>query len=267
MHSQINFGYPWPISYAHLILAAVLLAILGLGWIFHWRKPVLVLLGLASIWALAAWTIVRFGIDINGRARLPTQAFLPSGAGKVLDMGAGTGRSTLMVLEARPRATVVALDLFGESYEQHFGQPPAGESTVDQGRTALMRNLHAARVEQRATIQPGDMCHMPLDSDSFDAVVSAYAIDHLSGDGIAQALGEAHRVLKPGGQFLLIVIAKDRWMLFTFGPLVAHSHMVAAGFWDQKLRDAGFTILEDGTQPVTKFILARKDSDHPRMPL
>ncbi|HTX36369.1 MAG TPA: class I SAM-dependent methyltransferase [Bryobacteraceae bacterium] len=267
MHSQINFGYPWPIGYAHLILAAVLLAILGLGWVFHWRKPLLVLLGLASVWALAAWTIVRFAIDINGRATLPTQAFLPSGAGQVLDMGAGTGRSTLMVLEARPRATVVSLDLFGASYEQHFGQPPAGESTVDEGRAALMRNLRAAGVQQRATIQPGDMRHMPLDSDSFDAVVSAYAIDHLSGDGITQALGEANRVLKPGGQFLLIVLAKDFWLQFTFGPLVAHSHMIAANFWDRKLRDAGFTILEDGTQPATKFVLARKDTGHPRMPL
>jgi ubiquinone/menaquinone biosynthesis C-methylase UbiE len=267
MHSQINFGYPWLINYAHLILAAFLLALFALGWVFRWRKPVLALIGLASAWALASWMIVRFGINMNGRATLPTQAFLPSGEGKVLDMGAGTGRSTLMVLENRPRATVVALDLFGESYEGHFGKPPAGESTLDEGRVTLMRNLRAAGVERRATIQPGDMRHMPLLPESFDAVVSAYAFDHLSLDGITQALGETNRVLKPGGQFLLIVIAKDRWMLFAFGPLMAHAPMIAADFWDQKLRDAGFHILEDGTRPFTKFILARKDAARPPMPL
>ena len=267
MHSQINFGYPWFINYIHLVLAGFLIGLFAVGWYFHWRRPVLAVLGLASAWALASWTIIRFGVDMNGRAALPTQAFLPSGAGRVLDMGAGTGRSTLMVLENRPRATVVALDQFGQSYEGHFGKPPAGESTVDAGRATLERNLSAAGVEDRASIQPGDMRHMPLPSDSFDAVVSAYAIDHLSPDGITRALAEANRVLKPGGQFLLIVIAKDRWLLFAFGPLIAHAPMITADFWDQKLRDAGFRILQDGTEPATKFVLARKDAAAPPMPL
>jgi SAM-dependent methyltransferase len=258
MHSQINFGYPWPISYGHLILAACLLAVLCLGWVLKWSKALLAVLGVATVWALAAGVIVRFGIDINGRATLPTAKFLPSGAGKVLDMGAGTGRSTLMVLESRPRTIVVALDLFGESYEQHFGKPPAGESTGDVGRATLLRNRRAAGVDQRVTIQPGDMRHMPLDSGSFDAVVSAYAIDHLNRDGIIQALAEANRVLKPGGQFLLMVIAKDHYVMFAFGPLLAHAHMIAADFWPQKLREAGFQIVEEGTQPATKYVLARK---------
>jgi len=263
MHSQINFGYPWQISYAHLILAAILLALFALGWKLHWRKFALALLGAAALWALAAGIIVRFGIDLNGRATMPTAAFLPSGEGRVLDMGAGTGRSTLMVLESRPRTTVVALDLFGESYEGHFGPPPPGQSTLDEGRAALLRNMRAAGVEQRVTIQPGDMRHMPLESNSFDAIVSAYAIDHLGLQGIQEALAEANRVLKPGGQFLLMVIAKDRWMMFTFGPLLAHTHMIAADFWPRKLREAGFQILEEGTQPVTKYILARKTSALP----
>ena len=263
MHSQINFGYPWPINYGHLILAGCLLAIFGLGWARRWSKAVLSLLGLAAVWALTAWMVVRFGVNMNGRATLPTAEFLRSGAGKVLDMGAGTGRSTLMVLEARQQATVVALDLFGESYEEHFGKPRGGESTVDQGRAALIRNLRAAGVERRATVQAGDMRDMPLESASFDAIVSAYAIDHLTGDGITQALGEACRVLKPGGEFLLMVIAKDHWLGYAFGPLIAHAHMAAADFWAQKLREAGFQIVEEGTQPATKYILARKTATVP----
>ncbi len=258
MHSQINFGYPWAINYGHLVLAAVLLAVLALGWMLRWRRSVLVVLGLAAAWALAAWTVIRFGVDMNGRATLPTAAFLPSGGGRVLDMGAGTGRSSLMVLEARPRTTLVALDLFGASYVGHFGPPPPGQSVLDEGRAALLCNLRAAGVDGRATIQPGDMRQMPLESSSFDAVVSAYAIDHLDRGGIRQALREAYRVLKPDGQFLLMVIANDRWLKFAFGPLMAHAPMAAGDFWAPEVRDAGFQILEEGTQPATKYILARK---------
>ena len=258
MHSQINFGYPWLISYIHLLIALPLLALFAVAWFRRWPAAVRVILGLAVAWSLTAWIMVRFQFDLNGRAPMPTASFLPSGDGCVLDMGAGTGRSTLMVLENRPRATVVALDLFGESYEQHFGKSSSGESMVDEGRAALLRNLRAAGVDQRVTIQPGDMRHMPLPSDSFDGIVSAYAIDHLNREGIQQALAEAFRVLKPGGQFLLMVIAKDAWMKFTFGPAIAHAHMTAADFWPQKMREARFEILQEGTQPATKYVLARK---------
>ena len=61
------------------------------------------ILGAITLWAFSSFLVVRFLFDINGRATMPTESFLKSGAGKVLDMGAGTGRSTLMVLEARPQ--------------------------------------------------------------------------------------------------------------------------------------------------------------------
>jgi len=261
MHSQINFGYPWAINYGHLIFGAFLLLIFWIGWVRKWRKAILAILAAVTLWALSAWVFVRFGFDMNGRASMPTAAFLRSGSGRVLDMGAGTGRSTLMVLENRPHTTVVALDQFGESYEQHFGKPRGSESTLDQGRAALLRNLQIAGVDRRVTVQPGDMRHMPLDSASFDAIVSAYAIDHLRRDDAVLALHEANRVLKPGGEFLLMVIAKDGWLTYTFGPLLMHAHMAAADYWTQLLRDAGFQILEEGRQPATKYVLARKTAD------
>ena len=258
MHSQINFGYGWLWSYGHLALAAVAGAILWLGLARGWRKPWLLLLGALTLWALAAGLIVRFGFDLNGRTTLPTERFLASGAGKVLDMGAGTGRSTLMVLEARPQAFVVALDSFSDEYTRHFGNGKAGQPVVDEGRERLLDNLKAAGVQQRASIQPGDMRQMPFEAATFDAIVSAYAIDHLSRIGIRQSLGEAFRVLKPGGQFLLIVIAKDRWLTFTFGPMLMHMRSAGPGFWQNELRAAGFEVVEDGRRPATVFILARK---------
>lgn len=256
MHSQINFGYPWRVNYGHLVVALVFLAILALGWVRHWNKLLLTVFAVAMLWAFAAFAMVRFVFDMNGRATLPTEAFLRSGTERVLDMGAGTGRSTLMVLEARPNATVVALDSFSDSYVEHFGGRQA--DAVDEGRARLIANLKAAGVERRCSIQPGDMRKMPLGARTFDAIVSAYAIDHLNREGITKALGEANRVLKPRGEFLLMVIAKDFWLKFTFGPMLMHSRMAPADYWEQKLRDAGFEIVERGTQPATKYILARK---------
>ena len=258
MHSHIDFGYPWWLSYGHLPVAAVggLLVLLALA--RKWPKGWVGLFGFVTLWAAAGFLIMRFGMDINGRATLPTQAFLSSGSGKVLDMGAGTGRSTLMVLEARPAATVVALDQFGASYTQHFGTAGDQKSVIEEGTEKLMANLRAAGVDRRATVQAGDMREMPLASNSFDAVVSAYAIDHLNERGIGKALSEASRVLKPGGDFLLILITKEFWLNVAWGPVVMHSHMHGPRDWEDFLRDAGFKIVDEGTQPGTLYLLARK---------
>jgi SAM-dependent methyltransferase len=128
---------------------------------------------------------------------LPTPSFLASGSGRVLDMGAGSGRSAIMALEARPKCTLVALDLFGEQYDKHFGTDGKTQDVTQIGRERLLANFRAAGVEQRASIQPGDMRHMPLEAASFDAIVNAYAIDHLNTEGIRQSLAEGARVLKP----------------------------------------------------------------------
>jgi len=141
MHSHIDFGYPWFLSYGHLPVVAVGGALVLLALARKWPKAWLGLFGLVTLWAVAGFLIMRFGMDVNGRATLPTQAFLASGSGKILDMGAGTGRSTLMVLEARPAATVVALDLFGASYQQHFGTTGEGKSLVDEGTAAAEAGL------------------------------------------------------------------------------------------------------------------------------
>jgi ubiquinone/menaquinone biosynthesis C-methylase UbiE len=258
MHSHINFGYAWYWTFGHLAVTAIALPLLWLGFARKWPKLLLALLGAVTLWSLAAFATVQTRLNMNGRASLPTESFLPSGGGRVLDMGAGTGRSTLMVLEARPRAFVVALDSFSDQYVRHFGDRQDGKQVPDQGRDRLLENLHAAGVAERAGIQAGDMRQMPIASESFDAVVSAYAIDHLNRDGRTQALGEARRVLKPGGQFLLMVIAKDLWVKFTWGPLFMHTRLPGLDRWTGFLRDAGFQVVESGTRPATLYFLARK---------
>jgi SAM-dependent methyltransferase len=250
-NAQLNFGYPWWLSYGQLIVVAGAGLIMLLGHKRNWSKWLMVLLGLLVLWSGAAFLAARFIIGVNGRASLPTQSFLRSGAGRVLDIGAGTGRSSIMVLESRPQTTLVALDLFADSFEQHFG---CGENPQHR----LLANLKAAGVEQRATIETGDMRKLPFEPAAFDAVVSAYAIDHLNRQGIHQSLAEAARVVKPGGDFLLILIANDPWVKFAFGPLLSHGSTRGPAWWTTRLQEAGFQVLEEGTRPATLYLLARR---------
>src|SRR2546425_5452964 len=229
--AHLNFGYPWWLSYGHLPIVLGAVSILLLGYRRKWSKWPMLFLGVLVLWSGAAFLVASFVFDINGRPALPTQSFLRSEAGRVLDIGAGTGRSSIMVLQSRPRATLVALDLFGKSFDQHFGR---GEGPQQR----LLANLTAAGVEQRATITTADMRKLPFEPASFDAIVSAYAIDHLNRAGTDQSLAEAARVIKPGGDFLLMVIANEAWAKFTFGPLMAHGGTRGADWWTAHVQGA-----------------------------
>jgi ubiquinone/menaquinone biosynthesis C-methylase UbiE len=211
----------------------------------------MIALGALALWSATAFLLIHFGLDINGRASLPTQSFLRSGTGRVLDLGAGTGRSAIMVLAARPQATLVASDLFGDSFERHFGP---GESPQQR----LLRNLKAAGVDQRASIVMADMRKLPFEAGSFDAIISSYAVDHLNREGIDQALAEAARVLKPGGDFLLVLVANDRWVKFAFGPLLSHGGTRGSAWWGARVKEAGFQVVEEGTSPATLYFLLRR---------
>ncbi len=249
--STLDFGYPWWLSYGHLAIFGAAAVFLLLGYARKWSKWPMVFVGAVTLWSGCGFLLIRFGGDINGRPALPTQSFLRSGTGRVLDLGAGTGRSSIMVLGARPQATLVALDLFGESFDRHFGR---GESPQQR----LLRNLKAAGVDQRATIETSDMRKLPFEAASFDAIVSAYAVDHLGRDGIKQALDEAARVVKPGGEFLLILVSNDKWAKFLFGPILSHGGTRGPEWWRARVRDAGFQVVEEGTEPVTRYFLLRR---------
>ena len=211
----------------------------------------MLVLGAFTLWAATVALLIQFGVGINTAPPLPTQAFLRAGAGRVLDIGAGTGRSSIMVLAARPNVTMVASDLFGESFGQHFGPN-------EDPRQPLLRNLKAAGVDGRAEIATADMRKLPFESASFDAIVSAYAVDHLGREGIKQALAEAARVVKPGGDFLLILVANDKWAKLAFGPLLSHGGTRGRDWWMGRLQEAGFQVVEDGTTPATLYLLARR---------
>jgi SAM-dependent methyltransferase len=245
--TSFDFGYPWWLNHGHLALFGVLLATVLAARAARASRWIMVLLGALCVWAASVALLVHL-FGINHVPPLPTQAFLSSGTGRVLDLGAGTGRSSIMVLTERPHATVVASDLFGTSFTQHFGQ---GERPQDR----LRANLRAAGVEARASVETADMLKLPFADDSFDAIVSAYAMDHLGRTGARTALREAHRVLKPGGDFLLILVANDGWAKLAFGPLLSHGGTYGADWWRDAAVNAVFEVREEGSLPFSSFLI------------
>jgi SAM-dependent methyltransferase len=246
MHSLIDFGYTWPWTHGHLVVVGVAMPLVWLAWARRWHWLAKTLLVLVALWAVAAFLVVQFVFRFNDVPALPTRAYLASGPARVLDLGAGSGRSSIMVLVERPNATLVALDNFSADYIKGHGPEK------------LKANLRAAGVDGRATVVTADMRKLPFPDGSFDAIVSTYAIDHLPRADIPGALAEAARVARPGGEFLLEIMYPDAWMRFAWGPMLLHGGRPEdiRVRWTSMMETAGFKVVEQGTAPITFFVLA-----------
>ncbi len=238
-----DFGYTWPWTHGHLVLSvlfalpAALLRLRG----FRWFSAAL---GFFAAWSLLGFLIIQFVFGFNRPLRLPVPEFLSSGKGLVLDVGAGSGRATIMVGQGRPAVRVVALDNFSAEY-------------IRDSPKRLVENVRRAGMEGRVEVREADMRRIPAESGSFDAVVSSYAIDHLPRADIRPTLSEVSRVLREEGEFLLAVIHRDAWLLLTYGPLILHSFRPAHS-WKLMLEDTGFVVQEMGTTPGSVHFLCRK---------
>lgn len=105
---------------------------------------------------------------------------IPGDVRRVLDLGSGDGRLLEQVLRARPHATGVALDFSAHMLDQlHTRFGPLSRADI------VHHNLE-----------------FPLpDLGTFDAVVSSFAIHHLTHDRKRHLYQEIWDLLEPGGVF------------------------------------------------------------------
>jgi tRNA (cmo5U34)-methyltransferase len=135
------------------------------------------------------WTSSEHALDYLSRAdSIPHRVegesalleFIPPTVRRILDLGTGDGRLIALVKLDHPRATAVAIDFSPtmlEAARNRFG----GDSRV----MVTAHNLD-----------------LPLpELGTFDAVVSSFAIHHLTHDRKRELYAEVHRVLNPGGVF------------------------------------------------------------------
>jgi SAM-dependent methyltransferase len=248
---RYDFGYSWPFTHGHLLVFTSALALAAFGAWRRWRPWLVLVMGLVAVWGLVGWAVMHHAIQINEPVRMPTRSFLASGAGRVLDLGAGSGRATIGVLLAHSHVRVTAIDL----YRGYYG---IDDNTADR----LTRNAAIAGVGDRVEVQTADMRQLPFGAGEFDAAVSVAAIDHLPWSDIHVALREAARVLKPRGQFLVVSLNPDVWVRLAMpGSIHGHGYWAMAPArerWRQAFAASGFDITESGTGPATFYWLVTK---------
>jgi len=239
-----DFGYSWTFRYAMVLPLAVASILAATAVWRSWSRWVLLPMGLVAAWTAAA--VVVLNVMLNGPMTLPTERLLTSGSGRVLDVGAGSGRAAIGVLLARPRATATGVDI----YSGYWG---IDDNTPER----FMQNARIAGVHERAAARIGDMRQLPFDDGEFDAAVSSYAIDHLRQADRPKAIAEVARVLRPGGEFLLMLIQVD-WKTWLVSPVVAHHPSQNPEPWRALLQQNGFSVEEEGTRFTTLYFLAKK---------
>ena len=80
----------------------------------------------------------------------------------------------------------------------------SAEDLSGNSKDATLANAAMAGVADRVSVETGDMRKLPFPDASFDVIVSSMAIHNIYDvAGRVQAIGEAVRVLKPGGRLLL----------------------------------------------------------------
>jgi ubiquinone/menaquinone biosynthesis C-methylase UbiE len=117
---------------------------------------------------------------------------------RVLDLGSGSGTLAILAKQAQPQVQIRGLD----------GDP---------GITA-MASLKIARYALEIPLEVGDATALPYPDETFERVLSSLVLSLLSREGKQDAIREAQRVLRAGGELLVADFAPPhtwwgRWMV------------------------------------------------------
>ncbi len=192
-------------THRHFVPAA------GSDWLLPFYDPLTRLLGTAS-----------------AIARLVEQAELAPGQ-RVLDLGCGTGATTLAAKRACPGIEIVGLD-------------PDPKALARARRKAERGGL---AIDFREGF--GDALQFP--DASFDRVLSSFMFHHLEQDQKPAVLGEIRRVLRPGGRLHLLDFGGSGHGLGAFvGRLVHREESLRGNDADAlaaRMRESGFPQAKD----------------------
>lgn len=166
----------------------------------HWLIPGIICLIFGLLMCISTFSYVyttRRG-KFQIWAELLTQLAL-RGDERILDMGCGRGAVLLMAADLLSTGKATGVDLW---------------ITRDQSGNAsevTRRNAELEGVSQKVELETADMRKLPFPDNSFDLLLSSLAIHNIPGsEGRLQAIDEAIRVLKPGGQLMIADIGVAR---------------------------------------------------------
>ena len=148
----------------------------------------------------------------------------PESKGHILDVGTGTANLAIAIKRKSPKTKILGIDPDGKILEIAKGK--IRKEKLD------IKLLKAFAQE------------LPFKNQSFDYVVSSFAIHHIPSQLKNQAFYEMYRVLKKGGTILIIDIGKPKNLLAkivgTIFSLVESVGPNLRGFIPQALKETGF---------------------------
>ncbi|MCK2214131.1 class I SAM-dependent methyltransferase [Actinomadura sp. ATCC 31491] len=235
-HGSYGFDAPWAL--AGLLFGAVVLVALavvsfaldivaaGIAFLFG---------GLYTLASAASYLYTtrrgKFAVWAGELRRL-------EGHERLLDLGCGRGAVLLMAAEHLPKGRATGVDLW------------RAKDQSGNAEAVTRANAAAEGVADRVELVTGDLRDLPFGDAAFDVVVSSMAIHNIAdAEGRAQAVREAHRVLRPGG---LLLVAD-------FRHTPDYEELLRGlGVVDVRRRDAGWRFWYGGPWFATWLLEARK---------
>jgi ubiquinone/menaquinone biosynthesis C-methylase UbiE len=175
------------------------LALCVIGWILTssfepWGLLLTAALAVPAVYLLGMGTFMVYESKVTKIAERERLLDLISWRGDETVLDVGCGRGLMLVGAARrlTSGTATGIDVW------------QAEDQSSNTKDGPIENARLEGVSDRVTVQTADMRSLPFPDQSFDVVVTHWAVHNLKDkadrDG---ALGEMYRVLKPGGRLIL----------------------------------------------------------------